>query len=170
MANERTNAAGYLTEEARNARLREDTKRAEASRQYKEFLGQSTESARNAKAAIMALTSGSRGSINRIADKAIVEAVKGNPVEIIGTGEVREAEKDNMWLSQLGVESAVESLRLAYMGQHPGMQAREVGNAADTKIAELYAEAAKNTKYEAERLDYVEQQAKRIANDIRGDH
>ncbi|WP_417374136.1 hypothetical protein [Glutamicibacter protophormiae] len=170
VANERMKAAGYLSEEARKARLQEDTENSEASKQYKEFLGQSTESARNAKAAIMALMSGSRGSINRIVDKAIVEAVKGNPVEIIGAGEVREAEKDNMWLSQLGVESAVESLRLAYMGQHPGMQAREVGNLADSKIVELYSEAAKNTKYEAERLDYVEHQAKRLANDIRGGH
>lgn len=170
MANERTNAAGYLTEEARNARLREDTKRAEASKQYKEFLGQSTESTRNAKAVIVGILNGSRGSLNRIADKSIVEVVKGKPVEIIGAGEVREAEKDNMWLSQLGVESAAESLRLAYMGQHPGMQAREVGNLADLKIVELYSEAAKNTKYEAERLDYVEHQAKRLANDIRGGH
>lgn len=120
---------------------------------------------------IVNLLNGTKTVTERAADRAIAAALEGkSPGAVIGTGEVREAEKDNMWLSQLGVDSAAESLRLAYMGQNPGMQAREVGNAADTKIAELYAEAAKNTKYEAERLDYVEHQAKRIANDIRGGH
>lgn len=107
----------------------------------------------------------------RAADRAILAALEGKSLgAVIGAGEVRASEEDNMWLSRLGVDSAAESLRLAYMGQHPGMQAREVGNAADSKIAELYAEAAKNTKYEAERLDYVEHQAKRLASDIRGGH
>lgn len=106
---------------------------------------------------------------DRIADRAIIEAFNGNsPLEVMGSGTVRESDKNTIWMAKLGVDTVAESLRLAYMSKHPGTPAGELGKAADMKLAELYTEAAKNTAYEVDRLEYVEARANKFISDMKG--
>lgn len=118
---------------------------------------------------IASILNGKESAQERIADRAIIEALNGNSrLEVMGSGTVRESDKNTMWLAKLGVDTAAESIRLAYMSKHPGTPAGELGKAADMKLAELYTEAAKNTAYEVDRLEYVETRANKFISDMKG--
>lgn len=107
-------------------------------------------------------------------NQAILEALNGgrplNPVfddtPRIGSGTMTASESERKWLSDLAIESADSALGNALMRKHPGMTAGALASKAQGIIAECYAEGAKRSESEIERLDYAAEKAKRIAQDM----
>lgn len=104
-------------------------------------------------------------------NQSILEALNGGqPMEPvfedvprIGSGTLTESENERKWLSDLAIEAADSALGNALMHKHPGMTAGALSAQARTIIGECYAEGAKRSDSEIERLDYAAEKAKRIA-------
>lgn len=107
-------------------------------------------------------------------NQAILEALNGGqPMEPvfedvprIGSGTMTASESERKWLSDLAIEAADSALGNALMHKHPGMTAGSLSAQARTIIGECYAEGAKRSYSEIERLDYAAEKAKRIAQDM----
>lgn len=84
----------------------------------------------------------------------------------IGSGTMTASESERKWLSDLAIEAADSALGNALMHKHPGMTAGSLSAQARTIIGECYAEGAKRSDSEIERLDYAAEKAKRIAQDM----
>lgn len=108
------------------------------------------------------------------ANQSILEALNGGqPMEPvfedvprIGSGTMTASESERKWLSDLAIEAADSALGNALMHKHPGMTAGALSAQARTIIGECYAEGAKRSDSEIERLDYAAEKAKRIAQDM----
>ncbi|WP_121866527.1 hypothetical protein [Glutamicibacter nicotianae] len=108
------------------------------------------------------------------ANQSILEALNGGqPMEPvfedvprIGSGTMTASESERKWLSDLAIEAADSALGNALMHKHPGMTAGALSAQARTIIGECYAEGAKRSDSEIERLDYAAEKAKRIAQEM----
>jgi len=107
-------------------------------------------------------------------DRGIVEALNIGQTEtgedhtapVIGSGTMTASESGRKWLSDLAIEAADSALGNALMHKHPGMTAGLLSAKAQTIIGECYADAAKRTGSEIERLDFAAEKAKRIAQEL----
>lgn len=107
-------------------------------------------------------------------NQSILEALNGGqPMEPvfedvprIGSGTMTASENERKWLSDLAIEAADSALGNALMHKHPGMTAGALSAKARTIIGECYAEGAKRSDSEIERLDYAAEKAKRIAQEM----
>lgn len=107
-------------------------------------------------------------------DQTILEALNGgravdtvfDETPAIGSGAMTATESERKWLADLAIEAADSALGNALMRKHPGMTAGALSAQARSIIGECYAEGAKRSGSEIERLDYAAEKAKRIAQDM----
>lgn len=109
-------------------------------------------------------------------NQSILEALNGgramDPVfddtPRIGSGTLTESERSNKWLADLAMEAADSTLGAALMRKNPGMTAWDLSKKAQCILEECYAEGAKRSESEIERLEYAAEKAKRLASEMTG--
>lgn len=109
-------------------------------------------------------------------NQSILEALNGgramDPVfddtPRIGSGTLTESERSNKWLADLAMEAADSTLGAALMRKNPGLTAGVLEMKARHILEECYAEGAKRSGSEIERLEYAAEKAKRLASEMTG--